>query len=237
MSDSKATPTDPWITSLQSLQPASAAGSEANHAGLDTRTVFYQMGFRAAQQQAAEANGASRSTEAAKRIGWRFVAAACVLVMSAGSVGYLAGRSSVPNAMPGTDLAGAPHTAEIQESLVVLPSAKRSSVDVAQSESAPAMTKRIGKQSQTSWLTSWFSRSLAFPTATENSQGLMAISHQLRGDDLFLNDQWNSFGGPIPFQKPDDSMQATKWVSTRQPAKTLTAADLHELSQEWDKIK
>ncbi len=69
------------------------------------------------------------------------------------------------------------------------------------------------------------------------SRGLIAFPSKLSADDWLMKNGVNAFVEQNLFPHSSNDLEVTELVSTGNPYKTLTPADVRELSEDWEKMK
>ncbi len=229
MSDPDLNPSDPWITSIQSLQPAST--------GIDERDLFYRAGFQAALRQQAGSIDVQSQRRSRQRSRLRLVASV-LWIAAASSAGYFAGRSGTlaepqpTNVVVTSSIATESDELAPTDQVDSLAATERAADTVSSVEPI-----RAGSRERLSWFSQWMPRPFEPTRKRESTQILLAFPSNLRADDWTMRIGLDAFIDQKLIPSSLVATQTTKLVSTSQPTKTLTASDLYEISEDWESFK
>ncbi len=229
MSDPDLKLSDPWITSIQSLQPAST--------GIDERELFYRAGFQAALRQQAGPIDVQSQRRSRQRSRLRIVASV-LWIAAASTAGYFVGRSGTLAEPQPTNVVAAPSTAnEANEGITTDTETLLAATEPAANTVLVIEPNRTNSNQRSSWLSQWLPRPFEPIAKRDSSQVLIAFPGNQRADDWMMKSGLDAFVDQKLSSKSPGRSQATKLISTSRPSKTLTASDLHEISKEWESFK
>lgn len=228
MSDLDHQPPDSWIASLQSMQPASLS--------LNERELFYRAGFQAAQRRHKEQRAKQVESHRTLSLSWRWGAVASLLVAVASMTGFMAGRftASDPSA---TYIATAPGIVET-ETPVVSDQPDSQPLDNVPAV-AVAVTRPVPDQDdiRINWLTRWMPGPFEIMNERGASQDFIAFPSKLDADDWLTKNEGHVFFKETLLPRSSGDREVTELVSTGIRSKTLTPADVRELTEDWENMK